>query len=607
MTSQITASEFDFDLDHDDASLDPFAPGTAGTKEIWTPEKIAAYLNRSGGGFANSFRDVATDGRQNDIGDSGNVITFGFFDTIQQVYNNGYTYTANNAQGVPTLYGLAEAFNFATFTEAQRAAAREAFQYWDDVVSVSFREVSADDADMNLANLASAPGTQAYARIPTLGLDTTLGGQVREIGGDSWYSASQASNFQLDEGLYGMNTLTHEIGHGLGLSHPGAYNFGPGFAVTYANGAEYAQDARNYSIMSYWNPRDLSTANVPTRDFDWSLMSIAYGATPMIHDILAIQAIYGADMTTRTGDTTYGFNASGADIRDAHDFTKTPWPTMAIWDAGGNDTLDASGYEVTQVIDLTPGSLSSIGGITLAQAPTFEEVNANRAAAGIAPIAKATYDANIASLAADPEFRGRLTDNVGIAYGVTIENAKGGSGKDTIIGNDVANKLEGNAGDDLLEGRKGNDTLIGGEGNDRLVGGAGIDFQTGGAGNDVFVAEVDSAKLKGKIGNVSLDVIVDFSAGDKIDLSGIVDGSGKIFDSFDGNRANKSKGDLTIRQFDSINGAENALGIDIDGIDGPSSFSGPVTVVLGNVDGGTPDFAIALLGTSSVGASDFLF
>ena len=55
-------------------------------------------------------------------------------------------------------------------------------------------------------------------------------------------------------------------------------------------------------------------------------------------------------MTTRAGNTTYGFNAS-ADVtndamrfdhrRDAHHFS--------IWDAGGNDTLDLSGF-YTQLV-----------------------------------------------------------------------------------------------------------------------------------------------------------------------------------------------------------------------------------------------------------------
>ena len=40
------------------------------------------------------------------------------------------------------------------------------------------------------------------------------------------------------------------------------------------------------------------------------MWTIAYAATPMVHDIYAGAAIYGADMTTRTGDTTYGFHAT---------------------------------------------------------------------------------------------------------------------------------------------------------------------------------------------------------------------------------------------------------------------------------------------------------
>ena len=58
--------------------------------------------------------------------------------------------------------------------------------------------------------------------------------------------------------------------------------------------------------------------------------------------------------------------------------------------------------------------------------------------------------------------------------------------------------------------------------------------------------------------------------------------------------------------YDSINGAENALGIDLDGIDGKGG-AGPVTVVFGNVDGGTPDFAIVLLGTNTLQSTDFIF
>ena len=70
---------------------------------------------------------------------------------------------------------------------------------------------------------------------------------------------------------------------------------------------------------------------------------------------------------------------------------------------------------------------------------------------------------------------------------------------------------------------------------------------------------------------------------DKIDVSAF------HFADFDGYSANKDAGDLSIKTYGNINAAEHALGFDIDGVDGPSSLSGPVTVVFGNVDGGSPD------------------
>ncbi|SOB86548.1 serralysin [Sphingomonas guangdongensis] len=648
-----------------DASLDPQAGGTANNKPIWTAEQVAGHLNRSGAAWSTGPTDAVQQG-DSDI----NTITFGFFNSQAELVDNGYVYQSP-ADG--EFYGLAEYFNFASFNEAQRGAAREAMTAWDDVVRVSFVEKDVDDADITFGNLANAPETQAYSRLPLdrIFADDSVNAQSKEIAGDVWISASQPSNFRLDEGGYGLQTLTHEVGHSLGLSHPGAYNATPGVTFSYAANAEYAQDTRAYTIMSYFE----ASSNAGTRHFDFNISTTAYAGVPLIHDIAAAQRIYGADMTTRTGDTVYGFNSNAG--RDAYDFLKTPAPIMAIWDAGGNDTIDASGFATNQRIDLAAGALSDVGGVTYDTAPTLAQVNANRALEGLAPVAQATYDSNMALLKANP-IVGTLTNNVGIAYGAVIENAKGGSGNDSLLGNGVDNALFGNGGNDRLSGGEGNDALDGGTGNDLmlgglgddvifvdssgdivteragegtdtvsssisytlgadvenlvltdgaadgtgnaldnrlvgnalsnrldgadgadvLIGGDGVDYLTGGAGADTFVAEIDATKVSSKNGPIALDVILDFAGEDRVDLSGIDANAllaGDQAFTFVENAKGKEAGELSIRHFGNINAAEKSLGIEIDGVDGKSAFDGHVTVLLGNVDGGDPDFALVLI------------
>jgi serralysin len=60
-----------------------------------------------------------------------------------------------------------------------------------------------------------------------------------------------------------------------------------------------------------------------------------------------------------------------------------------------------------------------------------------------------------------------------------------------LTGNELGNRVYGNAGANLLDGRAGNDTLVGLAGNDTLVGGLGNDTMTGGLGDDLYY--VDSA------------------------------------------------------------------------------------------------------------------
>ena len=102
----------------------------------------------------------------------------------------------------------------------------------------------------------------------------------------------------------------HEIGHAIGLSHPGNYNGG---GTSYANNADYFEDTEQFSVMSYFNGANSGADLFEWRyDDDHGWIAIG-GATGLgLHDIAAIQRIYGATTDSFTGNTVYGFNSNTA-------------------------------------------------------------------------------------------------------------------------------------------------------------------------------------------------------------------------------------------------------------------------------------------------------
>lgn len=296
---------------------------------------------------------------------------------------------------------------FSSFNQQQREQAKLSLQSWSDVANITFAETS----DTQSANIkfglfdVSSRGSYAFAYNP----DTSA-----SVAGQTWYNAKSNvfANNLIHENEYGRQTLTHEIGHALGLQHPGDYNAAPGVSITYNKDATYFEDSRAHSVMSYFS--ESSTG----QDFQG-----AYSSAPLLNDITAIQHFYGANMTTRSGDTTYGFNSN----TDRDFLTATHAQDKIVfsaWDTGGTDTFDFSGFSQNQRINLNEKSFSDVGG---------------------------------------------LKGNVSIAAGVTIENAFGGAGNDVLIGNDTNNILLGGAGDDILYGGGESDHLFGNGGKDTFV------------------------------------------------------------------------------------------------------------------------------------------
>lgn len=227
-------------------------------------------------------------------------------------------------------------------------------------------------------------------------------------GGDIWLNgrgADGSNEYAIGSGYY--SALLHEVGHALGLKHP----FDTGGS---GNPADPDPDHNNR----------LST----TMAYEWVAGKTQYfvsrfPTTPMVDDIRAIQYLYGKNTGTMAGDTTYEF-------KDDEYHFKT------LYDAGGTNTFRYTGV-LAAVLDLRAGHGSMVG----------EE--------------NWLYTGNWVKY--------ERIANVWIAEGTLIQNAQGGSGADTIIGNDAGNQLNGGGGNDKLNGGKGNDLLDGGSGTDIAV------------------------------------------------------------------------------------------------------------------------------------------
>lgn len=323
-------------------------------------------------------------------------------------------------------YGYTEP-NFSPMNDAQKATVRQIMDMYESYTGLVLTEVTESASTHGVIRFGeeSTAGT-AYAYYPS----------ASEYGGDVWLNPTDHNNPL--KGTYSYATFMHEIGHAMGLDHG---QDGLGSLPT-------NHDSLEYSVMTY---RSFVGANLS----GYTVSQGSYPMTLMLDDIAALQYMYGANYSTNSGNTVYTWSATTGEMSingTGQGGSTANKILMTLWDGGGTDTYDFSNYATALNVDLSPGGWTTTSSAQLAN--LGGGFYPNQFARG--NIANAyLYNSNSASL---------------------IENAIGGSGGDTLNGNQAANRLEGAGGDDILNGLDGDDTLVGGLGNDQLNGGTGVDY-----------------------------------------------------------------------------------------------------------------------------------
>jgi Ca2+-binding RTX toxin-like protein len=447
-----------------------------------------------------------------------------------------YSFPTLSAVWAPN-YSLGnELATFSVLDSTKITQFKAALQTWGDVANLTFVEVAdtptlVGDIRVALTSVFSS-GVAGAAYYPT----------SLPVGGDVWLSSSYMASNSALPGTGGFSTFIHELGHALGLSHP-------------LNNPTVASFSQQLSVMSYndW-PNNLvrTVTDLGGGSFQFSYDPLT-PSTPSIVDIAAIQYLYGANTTYNAGDTTYTFSSTIP-------FLKT------LWDAGGNDTISIGNFSTDCVINLNAGQYSSL------------IIPPGALPQGLTDPTTGIYNG---------------TDNLGIALGVSIENAIGGSGNDRLTGNGIRNTLSGGLGNDTLDGGADLDTasyasatgavtaflwsnqvtgadgtdslisienLIGSGFADRLDGTNSANDLSGGAGADTLNAYAGADTLSGGAGNDTLD------GGADLDTASYASATGAVTVFLWGSQATGADGT------DAVYNTENVIGSGFaDRLDGTNS------------------------------------
>jgi hypothetical protein len=344
-------------------------------------------------------------------------ITFSFNSTLPNEYKNNDELSNN----------------WEELNHQQKTAIRNIVNELNKLIDIKIVETTEEGMiRFNIVELEEE-GTVGFAYYPGNG-----------IGGDIFLSqefnnTNSDYDLGLNSGENGHITISHELGHALGLKHPFE---GKGKLPT-------NEDDITHTIMSY-TPKDNIVPNFSQEGSDIYLeLNSINPDLYALYDISALQAIYGTNRETAVGNNSYSMSYDEYKIQ-------------TIWDAGGKDKIDLSSTLGESTIDLHEGTINSADQYSLNEIISLHQEFIDNPSANNWIKERVTELYNQNSL-----YTGK--NNLSIAQGVIIEDITTGRGNDTITDNEVDNHISTGRGDDKIYlGAGGYDTVEGGEGKDRL-------------------------------------------------------------------------------------------------------------------------------------------
>jgi len=250
-----------------------------------------------------------------------------------------HTFTYSFIKNLPSTATAQDKAGFAEMNTTQKAAVEDAFTYLSSLVNVTFTKSDTTDgsADINFGTNIQT-NSAGYANPPN------ASGEHKVF---LMLDKEEGTNQSFAHGSYGWETLIHEIGHTLGLKHPGNYNAGGGGAA--GPYLPKTTETRRYSVMSYNQPADALDVTSIISGTGWNAtVASLHPSTLMTYDVTALQYLYGKSKSpTNLGSfQTLSFDANWKGFQSIY----TP--------NGG--TLDMSSVTKSNIVDLRRGAFSSI-------------------------------------------------------------------------------------------------------------------------------------------------------------------------------------------------------------------------------------------------------